>query len=326
MNVIRIGEAEHAAQLPARKCGVSAGDTVIVSKVLRKASARAFRPMRACCIARSGHGESFTVRKISYGEGVERIVSRLLADDRPRSRYSVHGKVRRAKHWPLRDPRGEWLAHRRAGGDPERQGRGEGRTRNRLDTDLVSRAGKAGGERKQLSVCSPRRTNDRPSRPAACHRSRRRPRAGRRRPRRPVIAPSTSSSRPAFVRMPLGARVATGVVLVSAPGFGGDNLKPIAEVRDWPQLRTTMRSFIDWTARWTLAPRPMLGRMAISAGEIAEQHAEVRPCRNRQAASAHGGGAERAVAALVEESGAATPKPMLAADRLLDQRHRRPRH
>ncbi len=71
----------------------------------------------------------------------------------------------------------------------------------------------------------------------------------------------------AFVRMPLGARVATGVVW-AARAAGGDNLKPIAEALDWPPLRPALRDFIDWTARWTLAPRGMLLRMAIRAGEV----------------------------------------------------------
>ena len=73
----------------------------------------------------------------------------------------------------------------------------------------------------------------------------------------------------AFVRMPLGARFATGVVWVARAG-GGDNLKPIAEALDWPPLRAPLRDFIDWAARWTLAPRGMLLRMAIRAGEVAE--------------------------------------------------------
>ena len=52
--------------------------------------------------------------------------------------------------------------------------------------------------------------------------------------------------------------------------IGGGNLKSIAEVLDWRPLRPALRDFVDWTARWTLAPRGMLLRMAIRAGEIAE--------------------------------------------------------
>src|SRR3984957_14637182 len=77
----------------------------------------------------------------------------------------------------------------------------------------------------------------------------------------------------AFVRMPLGARVATGVVWADRAA-GGDNLKSIAEVLDWPPLRPALRDFIDWTARWTLEPRGMLLRMGIRAGEIAEPPAQ----------------------------------------------------
>src|SRR6185437_10578697 len=58
----------------------------------------------------------------------------------------------------------------------------------------------------------------------------------------------------AFVRMPLGARVATGVVWASREGEGGGNLKPVAEVLDWRPLGAPLRGFIDWAARWTLAP------------------------------------------------------------------------
>ena len=65
-----------------------------------------------------------------------------------------------------------------------------------------------------------------------------------------------------FVRMPLGTRVATGVVWGPTRAAGGDNLKSIAAVLDWPPLRAQLRDFIDWTARWTLAPRGMLLRMA----------------------------------------------------------------
>ena len=51
---------------------------------------------------------------------------------------------------------------------------------------------------------------------------------------------------------------------------GGDNLKSIAAVRDWPPLRQPLRDFVDWVARWTLAPRGMALRMAIRAHEALE--------------------------------------------------------
>src|SRR5271170_101073 len=66
--------------------------------------------------------------------------------------------------------------------------------------------------------------------------------------------------------MPLGTRIATGVVWATRAG-GGDNLKSIVEVRDWPALRQPLRDFIDWVARWTLAPRGSVLRMAVRAPE-----------------------------------------------------------
>ena len=115
-----------------------------------------------------------------------------------------------------------------------------------------------------------------------------------------------------FVRMPLGARVATGVVW-AARAAGGDNLKPIAEVLDWPPLRAPLRDFIDWTARSTLAPRGMLLRMAIRAGEVGEPPAPKfglvatgkAPTRMTEARG-------RVLVALAETS-APTPKAVLAA-------------
>ena len=69
-----------------------------------------------------------------------------------------------------------------------------------------------------------------------------------------------------FVAMPLGTRIATGVVWATRAG-GGDNLKSIVEVRDWPALRQPLRDFIDWVARWTLSPRGGVLRMAVRAPE-----------------------------------------------------------
>ncbi|MGO4871701.1 MAG: primosomal protein N' [Roseiarcus sp.] len=83
-------------------------------------------------------------------------------------------------------------------------------------------------------------------------------------------APSDGALEPgAFVGVPLGARHATGVVWALRDG-SGDNLKSIAAIRDWPPLKSPMRDFIDWVARWTLAPRGMVLRMAIRAHEVIE--------------------------------------------------------
>ena len=70
----------------------------------------------------------------------------------------------------------------------------------------------------------------------------------------------------AFVGVPLGTRHATGVVWATREG-GGDNLKSVAGVRDWPPLKQPLRDFVDWVARWTLSPRGMVLRMAIRAHE-----------------------------------------------------------
>jgi primosomal protein N' (replication factor Y) len=126
-------------------------------------------------------------------------------------------------------------------------------------------------------------------------------------------APSHLKLEPgAFVRMPLGTRVATGVVW-STRATGGDNLKPIVEVLDQPPLRTELRDFIDWTARWTLAPRGMLLRMGVRAGEIAEPRQPKFGLVATGKAPTRMTEARARVLAAVAESGAATPKAALAA-------------
>jgi large subunit ribosomal protein L19 len=60
------------------------------------------------CIARNGGGlnQSFTVRKISYGEGVERVFP-LFSPNLDSIKVVRKGKVRRAKLYYLRDRRGK---------------------------------------------------------------------------------------------------------------------------------------------------------------------------------------------------------------------------
>ena len=60
------------------------------------------------CIARNGGGinESFTVRKISYGEGVERVFP-VYSPNIESIKLVRRGKVRRAKLYYLRDRRGK---------------------------------------------------------------------------------------------------------------------------------------------------------------------------------------------------------------------------
>ena len=105
-------------------------------------------------------------------------------------------------------------------------------------------------------------------------------------------APSGLKLEPgACVSVPLGTRRATGVVWAVRPG-GGDNLKSIAGLRDWPPLRQPLRDFIDWVARWTLGPRGMVLRMAIRVGEVVEPPPpKFGVVATGKAARAHDGGA-----------------------------------
>ena len=109
MNVIQQIEAEHAAQLPGAKMPVfQPGDTVIVNVKVAEGERTRVQAYEGVCIARSGHGlnESFTVRKISYGEGVERVFP-VYSPMINSVKVVRRGKVRRAKLYYLRDRRGK---------------------------------------------------------------------------------------------------------------------------------------------------------------------------------------------------------------------------
>ena len=120
MNIIERLEAEHAAKLPGSKMpAFQPGDTVVVNVKVTEGDRTRVQAYEGVCIARSGSGlnENFTVRKISYGEGVERVfpVYSPVIDS---VKVVRRGKVRRAKLYYLRDRRGKSarIAERTDGG------------------------------------------------------------------------------------------------------------------------------------------------------------------------------------------------------------------
>ena len=111
MNVIeKLNKAEEARLLETGKVipDFSAGDTLTVQVRITEGTRTRLQAFEGVCIARSGAGvnEAFTVRKISYGEGVERVfpVFSPLVEEIIVKRK---GKVRRAKLYYLRDRRGK---------------------------------------------------------------------------------------------------------------------------------------------------------------------------------------------------------------------------
>ncbi len=110
MNIIEQLEAEQTAAIDAKRKlpEFEPGDTVRVMVRVTEGTRTRIQAYEGVCIARQGGGlnESFTVRKISYGEGVERIFpiySPLVEDVEVVRR----GRVRRAKLYYLRDRRGK---------------------------------------------------------------------------------------------------------------------------------------------------------------------------------------------------------------------------
>ncbi|MDA7579086.1 50S ribosomal protein L19 [Alphaproteobacteria bacterium] len=85
-----------------------AGDTIKVDVKIIEGDKERIQAFEGLCIARSGGGlnESFTVRKISYGEGVERIFP-IFSPKIAGITLLKRGKVRRAKLYYLRDRRGK---------------------------------------------------------------------------------------------------------------------------------------------------------------------------------------------------------------------------
>lgn len=110
MDIIAQLEAEQAAKLSEGKTipEFQPGDTVIVNVKVKEGDRSRVQAYEGVCIARTGGGlnESFTVRKISYGEGVERVFP-IYSPNIDSIKVVRRGKVRRAKLYYLRDRRGK---------------------------------------------------------------------------------------------------------------------------------------------------------------------------------------------------------------------------
>ncbi len=108
MNIIQTLEREQIAKLGKTLPEFQPGDTVTVNVKVKEGERTRVQAYEGVCIARSGSGfqESFTVRKISYGEGVERVFP-LYSPMIDSIKVVRRGKVRRAKLYYLRERRGK---------------------------------------------------------------------------------------------------------------------------------------------------------------------------------------------------------------------------
>src|SRR5271154_4193942 len=110
MNVLEAVEAGEIARLTEGRIipAFSAGDTVRVNVKVVEGTRERVQAYEGVCIARknSGINSSFTVRKISYGEGVERVFP-LYSPRLDSVELVRRGTVRRSKLYYLRDLRGK---------------------------------------------------------------------------------------------------------------------------------------------------------------------------------------------------------------------------
>ena len=108
MRVIDELEKAEAKRLARKVPTFAPGDTVRVNVRIKEGERERVQAFEGVCIGRSGTGlqESFTVRKISFGEGVERVFP-VLSPMIESIEVKRRGAVRRAKLYYLRDRRGK---------------------------------------------------------------------------------------------------------------------------------------------------------------------------------------------------------------------------
>ncbi len=110
MNILQTIEAEEKARLVDKRAipNFQPGDTLRVMVKIKEGERERIQAFEGVCIARAGGGinENFTVRKISFGEGVERVFP-LMSPNIDAIEVKRRGVVRRAKLYYLRDRRGK---------------------------------------------------------------------------------------------------------------------------------------------------------------------------------------------------------------------------
>jgi len=110
MNILQTIEAEEKARLIEKRAipDFQPGDTLRVMVKIKEGERERIQAFEGVCIARAGGGvnENFTVRKISFGEGVERVFP-ILSPNIDAIEVKRRGVVRRAKLYYLRDRRGK---------------------------------------------------------------------------------------------------------------------------------------------------------------------------------------------------------------------------
>ena len=110
MNILQTIAAEEKARLIEKRPipNFQPGDTLRVMVKIKEGERERIQAFEGVCIARAGGGinENFTVRKISFGEGVERVFP-LMSPNIDAIEVKRRGVVRRAKLYYLRDRRGK---------------------------------------------------------------------------------------------------------------------------------------------------------------------------------------------------------------------------
>ena len=104
MNLLKLIEKKNIEKLSTHKIpNFKAGDTVKVHTKVIEGKNERIQMFEGVCIARKNDGinSSFTVRKISFGEGVEKVFP-LYSPNVAKIELIKHGKVRRAKLYYLR--------------------------------------------------------------------------------------------------------------------------------------------------------------------------------------------------------------------------------